>query len=422
MNEQATNIPNDVQKTPGYAWVILFALYMATLSATLNLFKLPPLMTTIQTAFSVDIVKAGKLMSAFPIMGFILAIPAGFILKRIGIKMTALIAVGASIIGPVIGALAKTFAILYFGRFIEGVGMGLIMVTAPFAISVWFPLHNRALPTGLWASSVGIGNMIMLLSAPSMAVLYKWQSVWWASAGLSALSFILFAILFRLPEQEKTDTESEPSPTKQEEDVPSLIEDIKDMGKGLANRSFWMISIAFGCYNLVAMAMVSFYPQFLEIVRGYSLTYDNGVLMHASFVTALILGIAAFTGPGGGYISDRLGKRKIMILIPYILMTITFLFPFSVTGSLIPLYVIVLGIVNGPLAAVLLAAVPEVAKKPQYIGIGMAAAIFGQNIGIFLCGEIFPKIQVAAGWEAAGYWMIPICLIGIIATLFTKVR
>ena len=204
--------------------------------------------------------------------------------------------------------------------------------------------------------------------------------------------------------------------------MPSLIEDIKDMGQGLANRSFWMISIAFGCYNLVAMAMVSFYPQFLEIVRGYSLTYDNGVLMHASFVTALILGIAAFTGPGGGYISDRLGKRKIMILIPYILMTITFLFPFSVTGSLIPLYVIVLGIVNGPLAAVLLAAVPEVAKKPQYIGAGMAAAIFGQNIGIFLCGEIFPKIQVAAGWEAAGYWMIPICLIGIIATLFTKVR
>ena len=417
MNEQSTTMQEPV-KTPAYAWVILFALYMATLSATLNLFKLPPLMTTIQTAFSVDIVKAGKLMSAFPIMGFILAIPAGFILKRIGIKMTALIAVGASIIGPVIGALAKTFAILYFGRFLEGVGMGLIMVTAPLAISVWFPLHNRALPNGLWASSVGIGNMIMLLSAPSMAVLFQWQTVWWLSAGFSALSFILFAILFRLPKQEEMDAE----PATQAEAVPSLMEDIKDMGKGLANRSFWMISIAFGCYNLVAMAMVTFYPQFLEIVRGYSLTYDNGVLMHASFVTALILGIAAFTGPGGGYISDRLGKRKIMILIPYILMTITFLFPFSVTGSLIPLYVIVLGIVNGPLAAVLLAAVPEVAKKPQYIGAGMAAAIFGQNIGIFVSGELFPRIQVAAGWEAAGYWMIPICLIGIIAALFTKVR
>lgn len=406
-------------KTAPYAWVILIALYMATLSTTLNLFKLPPLMTTIQTAFSVDIVKAGNLMSVFSIMGFILAFPAGFILKRFGIKMTALIAVGASAIGPIIGALAKTFAILYLGRFIEGVGMGLIMVTAPLAISVWFPLTNRALPNGLWASSVGGGNMVMLLIAPSIAVSYGWSSVWWATAGFSILSFIVFAILFRMPKQ--TEMDAGPAPAAQE-NVPSLMDDIKDVGKGMANNGFWMIGIGFGCYNLVAMALVTFYPQFLEVVRGYSLTYDNGVLMHASFVTALILGIPIFTGPIGGYISDRLGKRKIMILIPYILMALTFLFPFKVTGSLITLYVIILGIVNGPLAAVQLAAVPEVAKKPQYIGTGMAVAIFCQNIGMYISGNLFAKIQAASGWEVAGYWMIPICVVGIIATLLTKVR
>jgi predicted MFS family arabinose efflux permease len=218
-----------------------------------------------------------------------------------------------------------------------------------------------------------------------------------------------------MPKQEEMDAAPVPAPATEEEAAPSLL-------KGMANRSFWMIGIAFGCYNLVAMAMVTFLPVFLEVVRGYSLTYDNGLLMHASFVTAFIFGASIFTGPGGGYISDRLGKRKIMVLIPYILMTITFLFPFTVTGSLIPLYAIVFGIVGGPLAAVLLASVPEVAKKPQYIGIGMSVAIFGQNIGMYISGALFPRIQVAAGWEAAGYWMIPICLIGIIATLFIKVR
>ncbi len=415
MNQQSETMP----KTPAYAWVILIALYMVTLSTTLNLFKLPPMMTTIQTAFGVDIVKAGKLMSVFNIMGFILAFPAGYILKRYGIKMTALIAVGASAIGPVIGALAKTFAILYVGRFIEGVGMGLIMVTAPLAISLWFPLTNRALPNGIWASSVGGGNLIMLaLIAPSIGVSYGWQSMWWATAGFSVLSFIIFAILFRMPKQEEMGAE----PAPQEENVPSFIGDMKDIGKGMANNSFWMIGIGFGLYNLVAMALVTFYPQFLEIERGFSLTYDNGFLMHASFVTALILGIPIITGPLGGYISDRLGKRKIMILIPYILVAISFLFPFKVTGSSIMLFVIFLGIVNGPIAAVQLAAVPEVAKKPQYIGTGMAVAIFCQNIGMVLSGVVFPKIQVASGWEAAGYWMIPFCIIGIIATLLIKVR
>ena len=409
MNQQSATEP----KTPAYAWVILFILYMATLSATLTLSKVQPVSTILQKAFNVDMVKAGDLMSAFPIMGFVLAIPAGFILKRFGIKVTALISVGAVAIGSAIGALAESFAVLYFGRFIEGVGMGLIMVTAPFTISLWFPQNNRALPTGLWASCVGIGNIVMFLIASRLAIAYGWQSVWWGGAGFAFLSFLLFAFLFRMPRPEEM--EAPPAPVTEEEAAPSLF-------KGMANSNFWMISIAFGVYNLVVMAMISFLPQFLEVERGYFLTYDNGVLMHAGFVVAFVMAASVITAPGGGYISDRLGKRKIMVLIPYILMTLTFLFPFSVTGGMIPLYMIVFGIVGGPIAPVLLAAVPEVAKKPQYIGIGMGVGALGQNLGIYLGTSQFPRIQAAVGWEAAGYWMIPICVIGIIATLCIKVR
>lgn len=421
MNQQATTA---APKTPGYSWVILFILYMATLAATLNLFKLPPVMTVIQTAFSVGNVETGDLMSIFSIMGFVLAIPAGFILKRFGIKMTALISVGAVAIGSIIGALAvrigsslsmEAFNILFAGRFIEGVGMGLIMVTAPFAISIWFPLQNRALPTGLWATSVGIGNILMLLIAPTLAVTYEWQFVWWVTAVFSALSFILFAILFRMPKQEEMEAAS--APAAETDEKPTSL------AKGMANKDFWMISISFGCYNLVVMAMVSFLPVFLQNVRGYLLTYENGVLMNASFVTAFVMAASIISAPVGGNISDRIGKRKIMILIPYILMTLTFFFPFTVTGSMIPIYMIAFGIVGGPIAPVLLAAVPEVAKKVQFIGIGMGVAAVGQNIGMYIGPSLFPRIQAAAdSWAVAGYWMIPICLIGIIATFFIKVR
>ena len=89
---------------------------------------------------------------------------------------------------------------------------------------------------------------------------------------------------------------------------------------------------------------------------------------------------------------------------------------------MIPLYTLIFGIVGGPIAAVLLASVPEVAKKPQYIGIGMSVAIFGQNIGMFVAGSLFPRIQEATSWATAGYWMIPFGVAGIIATLLIKVR
>ena len=415
MSQQATAAAQKAEpKTSAYAWVVLFALYMATLSATLNLFKLPPVMTLIQTAFSVDNVKTGDLMSIFSIMGFVLAIPAGYILKRFGIKMTGLIAVGAVTIGSGFGALAKTFDLLYVGRFIEGVGMGLIMVAAPFAISVWFPLHNRALPTGIWASSVGIGNVVTLLIAPSLGVAYGWPTVWWAGSGFCALSFILFAALFRMPKQ--AETYAAPAPAAATEEKPPSL------AKGMANRSFWMISISFGCYNLVVMAMCTFLPVFLEVVRGYSKTYEKGVLMNAGFVTALIMAASIFSAPAGGSISDRLGKRKIMVIVPYILMTLTFLVPFTVTGWMIPAYMLVFGIVGGPIAPVLLAAVPEVARKPALIGIGMSVAAVGQNIGMYIGPSLFPRIMAAQGWAVAGYWMIPICVVGIIATFCIKVR
>src|SRR5512139_1674642 len=139
MNQQVAS------KTPSYAWVVLFAVYMASLAAPLNLFKVPPMLTTVSdpAVFNLSQGAQGYVMSVFSIMGFILAIPAGFILKRFGIKPTVLFAVAALMIGSAIGAMAQTVTQLFVGRFIEGAGMGLIMVSAPLAISLWFPADKR---------------------------------------------------------------------------------------------------------------------------------------------------------------------------------------------------------------------------------------------------------------------------------------
>jgi MFS family permease len=425
MNQQATTIPNAVPKTPGYAWVILFATYMATLALTLNYFKVPPVMSSLINEFNLSYAQAGMTMSIFSIMGFILAIPAGYILKNFGIKKTGLFSVGAVTIGSVLGAVASTTTLLFIGRFVEGVGMGLIMVAAPFAISLWFPAQKRALATGLWASCVGIGNIVPLIFAPSIMVAHGWQTVWWAGTIFSALAFILFAILFRMPrEDEVYEAPQAPSPETQEEVAPSLA-------KGMANKDLWMISISFGTYNLVILAILSILPTFLETQRGFLLTFEKGLLLNASFATVPIMLASVISAPIGGHISDILGKRKIMILIPYILMTVMFLFIFNVTGWMIPVYLFVFGFIGGPLATIQLASVPEVARKPQFIGIGMAVAILGQNIGMLIGPWLFGKIldQLAtptgvdiAAYATGGYWMIPICLIGIIATLFIKVR
>ena len=422
--------------TPKYAWVVLFALYMATFAAPLNMLKLPPLMTTIvPTFFNGDFNKAGLLMSIFSVMGFLLAIPAGFILKRFGIKPTFLFSLGTIALGAVLGALATPALVLmlFAARFIEGIGMGLVMVGAPLAISMWFPAHNRALPTGLWATCVGVSNVVTLVAAPSIAVAYSWQAVWWICAIFTVIAFVLFAVLFRMPRPDEMSEASAPPPSSDTEEAqPSLF-------GGMRNINYWLCGIGFGIYNLVVMAMCTYLPTYLELKHNYLLTYEQGIFMNASFVTALIMLASIFSAPGGGYISDRLGSRKAVVLVSYAVMTLTFLVPFSITGWQIPVYMLVFGLAGGPIAPILLAAVPEVSKKPQLIGIGMACSALCQNAGMFIGPVMFTKIvdvyggyvrDVAGrtigvesqGWAAAGYWMIPICIIGMIAVWRIKVR
>lgn len=442
MNQQSAAVPSESVKTPSYAWVVLLVVYLASLAAPLNLFKVPPMLTTLQPVFNLSQSAQGYLMSVFSIMGFILAIPAGFILRRFGIKTTILCAVAALAVGAGLGAMSETIGVLFktplhaimyllglgaksetlgvlfLGRFIEGAGMGLIMVSAPLAISLWFPADRRGLPMGLWASCIGVGNTIMFffaarIAAPSAAdplQVYHWENVWWVAAGFAAFAFVVFGIFFRLPGKEEAPESVAPSGAQGSPQAePSLT-------KAMANRNLWLLSIAFLTFNLVIMALNTFYPVFLEVVRGY--TKES-----ASLTASLLMLIAIFSAPLGSYISDKLKSRKLVIVVPFVIIAGMFFCPFSIEGAgMIQFYLVVMGIMMGPVAPIILAAVPETMPSPQTIGIGMGVAALGQNLGMFIGPVLFGYLLETQTWQLTGYVMIPICLIGIIAAWMAKIR
>jgi len=409
MSQQTASIPNEAVKTPGYAWVVLFAIYLATLAAPLNQTKVPPVLPLLRETFGLDYSSAGWLISIFSVMAIVLALPAGFILQKIGIKLTGLISVGSLMIGSALGAMAGGAGLLFFGRFVEGIGMGLIMVAAPAAISIWFPAEKRGLPMGLWATSVGIGIIAALNLAPKLAAAYNWQAVWWAGAAFSAVAFVLFGILFRMPKKDEVQqSPAQPAPDSKGNKPASLT-------KAMANSSLWMIGISFAMYNLTVMAWNNFYPDFLATKRGFS----SG---DAGFTCSLLWIASIFASPIGGFISDRIGSRKKVIFVPYVILTLLFLFPFTVTGWMIPGLLILAGLMVGAIAPVILAAIPEIMKKPEAIGIGMGVAALCQNVGMFVGPALFGALLEFTGWAAAGYLMIPLCIIGVIVTWTAKIR
>ncbi len=385
-----------------YAWVILFAVFIASVAAPLNQNKVPPLMPVLMDAFNITLSQAGLLMSVFSITGLILALPAGFIIQRFGPKVTGLVAVGSLALGAALGAVANSMVFLLTSRVIEGVGMGLIAVVAPAIIAIWFPRQKQGIPMGIWATWVPVGSVLMLLLAPRMSDALGWQSVWWFGVAFALVALLLFGFLLRLP------------PALAEE-MPDIAPPIPSFGQALANRDIWLIALAFGCFNFVFMPLVTYYPTFLSQVLGYSLA-DASTIASVSTVTVLV------SAPLAGWLSDRIGSRKLVMTVPFLLVAIMMIFPFRVSGWQIYAYLMLLGLVAGAVPTATFAAAPEVMKVPQLAGLGLAVVMVGQNLGMFVAPVVFGALVEASGWVVAGYWLIPFALLGFGAGWLVKVR
>ena len=71
---------------PRYAWIILSIVYLTGLIAPMTKMKIPPVMPILIDAFNLSYTQAGWLQSFFSISGELLALPAGLIMQKTGMK------------------------------------------------------------------------------------------------------------------------------------------------------------------------------------------------------------------------------------------------------------------------------------------------------------------------------------------------
>jgi len=396
----AAPTPSTASTIRRYAWAILLVAYLASVAAPLNQNKVPPLMPILMDAFQINLGEAGLLMSVFSLTGFLLALPAGFLLQKWGLKLTGVIAMVGLTAGSGLGALSGSMGLLLTSRVIEGVGMGLIAVVAPAAIAVWFPDDKQGAPMGIWATWVPVGNLVMLVLAPALATAYGWQSVWWLGAGISLFVLLLYGWLMR-------------APVAAGEEV-GLDEDI-NLFRALANRDIWLLSLAFFSFNFVFMPLAAFYPTFLSELRGYSLS-------QASLIASLSLAVVLISAPLAGWVSDRIGSRRLVFTAPFLVIAAMMLFPFRVEGWQIYLFLFLLGLVAGAVPTATFAAAPEVMGTARLAGLGLAVVMLGQNLGMFVAPFLFGEMVEAIGWTPAANWLVPVALLGAVAGWLVRVR
>jgi nitrate/nitrite transporter NarK len=266
---------------------------------------------------------------------------------------------------------------------------------------MWFPPERRGMPMGIWATWVPVGSVLIYNIAPTMIVSFGWQSIWWLGAGFAVVMMILCVLFIRRsPAQEQMSQQAEATPS---------------LRQALANRNIWLLALEFGCMSFAMMGLVTYYPTFLNEVRGYPLG-------QAAFIASLGTLVIVFSAPAAGLLADRLGSLRKVMALPFLGAAILFLFPFKATGSQIIVLMILQGLILGAIPTATFAATPEVMRRPEWAGIGLAILLIGQSVGQLLGPIFFGEVVQASGWVMAGYLMIPIWLIGFISSWMVKVR
>ena len=410
------------EETPRRAWAILAVTYFASICAPLAQFKIPPLADWLFANFApvgLDGATFGMLMSSMAIIGCILAFPAAFVARKMGLKGTVIFSLVCLAVGSAMGALANSIALLLVSRLIEGIGIGLIGVAAPTCVSIWFPPRRRGLALGLWATWVPLGCVIIMNVAPAMAggnpgvSLTGYTTVFWFCAIMSIVALVLFAAVFKLPEGESGDMGVEGS--------------FKDSLPYLKNKYIWFLGIVFFTLCMCTLAIVNtYYQQFLIAQPPVGMGFSNQL---AGSVTSIMMAFSLFFAPLAGGLSDRLAPNKKRWIAFGAALALLIAVPFGFRGgdgsiACLVIFVIIQGAAGAFVAGGCRPMAPMImGGTAMGATMGMAVLQFCQNLGQAIGSPVFGALMDAFG---GGFFIpslivqIPMLVIGAIAAFVIK--
>ena len=382
------------------SWFILLIVVLASVAGPLNQFKAPPVLRPLMDAFAMPPGRAGLFMSVFSFAGLLLAIPGGFIFQRLGYRVTGLIAVLAIVIGAAMGAVSLDAGTILTSRFIEGIGNSFIAMVAPPIIALWFTFERRGKAMGIWSAWVPLGSIIMFAVAPFLAGRWNWQGVWWFGCFYAVCVGLLFYVFIRPPAQQ---------PAAGETVIPLRTHTTGGLRGVLRNRDLWLISLLWGCFSFSFISFLTWAPTFLRDVHGFSLA-------RASLLMSVMAMLGIIGCPISGWISDRLGSRRVVCVIPMMAMLVLWPLASVAGGTLFSVLAMVIAFLAGFPPAGIFSATSEVVRDEKLRGMAMGVIQIGQNAGLLLGPLVFGSIiQFFGGWHMAFWALVPVTALGIVA-------
>lgn len=377
-------------------WIVLAAVFLTGVSMAWSQNKVIPIISDVMSLFKIDSGTAGLLSSVFCITSVIMAVPAVYILKGIGIKKSGLLAMVFTAIGSLIGIISPNFTILFLSRIVEGVGVGMISVIGPAAISMWFPCEKRGLPMGIWGSWQMVAQGGNFFLATYLTRAYSWKGMWYFGIALTILAGILYGFIVK-------------TPNDKENYAPINKGEISK--EAFRSKSTWYLSLAGCCFTFAYFGWCTWISQYWTDVVGVVQDTANDYLGYLCIIEIPVVFVI-------GAILDRIKDRKSVAIISAALYIPILLYSFYMknVAMLVP-FIILYPIIEGGIPTFLWTVVPETVKDAKDSSVALALLTIWMNIGTVIGPPITGMVIENFGWHIVA---LPLCGMIAILILFVK--
>ncbi len=286
---------------PSYQWVIAILCFF-TFFLVIGLGNIPHnlYIVPVTNAFNFSRGQFSLVFSIITLIGLIIQLLFGLIVKRLGIRLVVSIGLCLVTLGYLIFSRATTLAMFFGGAVLMGFGFACSTLTSiSILINNWFTPDQQGTMLGIIAAGSGFGGSLFSLIIGNVIVSQGFQASYFLTAiilGLGAIPIIL--LLRSKPAQDIPCGDEGPPCFTDTDNQPPQGETAKDF---LTQPHIYLAIITVLIIGISVGPSIINTPVFL-IEKGFDTVFA------ASIISALFI-VQAFTKIGIGFFNDRVGIR-----------------------------------------------------------------------------------------------------------------
>jgi predicted MFS family arabinose efflux permease len=276
-------------------YLIVFTLWLLVFSSASQTMILSPILPMIGDQLNIADAVLGTLVSVYSIMVGIFAILAGPVSDKIGRRRILILGCMAMTVALTLHGFVTGYLSFILVRIFAGSAGGILSGAAVSYIGDYFPYERRGWATGWVMSGAAFGQIFGIPLGIVMASRWGFRSPFYLFAVTMALTVLM--LFFRVPQPDVQRSKHRLSVSKAASDYAQML---RRPEVAWAACAFFMMFLGVSIF-------VIYLPTWLE--RDLGIGGDQIALMF------LFGGIAnVLTGPQAGKLSDRIGRKGIILI------------------------------------------------------------------------------------------------------------